>query len=198
MSEDLSFEDLMARLRIGDSEVESQVFHRYAKRLIFLAQRHLEPRIQGKIDPDDVIQSVFRSFFTRTAAGQMEDLETWESLWQRLVIITLRKCRGKNDYYHTASREVQREIPLGVLANQSDQDWEPAAADPTPFEAAVLTETVERLMGQLERRNRQILTLCLQGFPIPEISTEVGCTERTVYRILERVKHLLEMMGYEN
>jgi len=198
MSQNSSFEDLKARLHIGNKDAASQLFQRYANQLIHLAQRNLESRIQGKLDPEDVIQSVFRSFFTRIAVGQMKDLENWESLWQSLVIITLRKCSVKNDYFHTASRKIQLEVPLHALSNQSNQDWEPFATEPTPFEAAMLTETVERLMSQFEGRSRNILTLCLQGYSIPDISAEVGCTERTVYRLLECVKHQLEKMGCEN
>ena len=49
-------------------------------------------------------------------------------------------------------------------------------------------------MRELGERDRHILALSLQGCPIPEISTQVGCTERTVYRVLEFIKNRLESM----
>ena len=55
----------------------------------------------------------------------------------------------------------------------------------------MLTETIERLMRSLEGRHREILALSLQGHPPAEISARLGCTERTVYRVLERVKEWL-------
>ncbi len=58
----------------------------------------------------------------------------------------------------------------------------------------MLTETIEHLMNSLEERHRQIVTLSLQGYTPPEISSQLGCTERMVYRVLERVKKWLEAM----
>jgi len=104
--EDRSFEDLKAGLRTGEKEAASKVFHRYSRRLIALAQQRLEPQIRSKLDPEDLLQSVFRSFFTRQAAGTMEELETWDHLWNTLVLITLRKCRRKLRFFHEAKRDV--------------------------------------------------------------------------------------------
>jgi RNA polymerase sigma factor (sigma-70 family) len=198
MPQDRSFEDLKKGLRTGDKEAASKVFHRYSQRLIALAQRRLEPQIRGKIDPEDVLQSVFRSFFTRQAAGQMEELETWDHLWNTLVLITVRKCRRKLRFFHEPNRDVQREVPGEFPADQSTTVGEPPAEDPTPSEAAILTETVEQLMNTFEGRNREILTLSLQGFSAPEISTRIGCTERTVFRLKARVKEQLEEMYTAN
>lgn len=198
MALDQSFHDFMARLQTGDNAAASQVFHRYVDRLILLAQRRLEPRVRGKIDPEDVLQSVFRSFFAHQAAGQMEDLETWDNLWKMLVTITLRKCGRRLDYFHAACRDVNREVTGPPASDQSGASWETLTADPTASEATALAETVEVLMTQLDDRHRQILTLCLQGCPIPEISTQVGCTERTVYRVLDRIQELLQRMRNED
>jgi len=196
--EDRSFEDLKAGLRTGEKEAASKVFHRYSRRLIALAQQRLEPQIRSKLDPEDLLQSVFRSFFTRQAAGTMEELETWDHLWNTLVLITLRKCRRKLRFFHEAKRDVQREVPGEARADESATSWEPPAEDPTPWEAAILTETVEILMAQFKGRNREILALWLQGCTAPEISRQLGCTERAVFRLQARVKQLLGQMHAES
>jgi RNA polymerase sigma-70 factor (ECF subfamily) len=189
-----SFDDVMGKLRAGDNVAAARVFERYSNRLIALARRRLEPRILQKVDPEDVLQSVFRSFFRCQAAGQMEDLETWDNLWGMLVVITLRKCGRRVEYFHAASRDIDREVTFQPGADQSGSDWEASGLEPTPAEAAILTETVELIMAQLDPKHRQVLALSLQGWTTPEISTQVGCTERTVFRILERVKGILEAM----
>ena len=56
---------------------------------------------------------------------------------------------------------------------------------------------VEHLMNRLEGRHRRILALSLQGYQPAEISAEVGCTERTVYRVPERIRQWLERMRDE-
>ena len=197
MPDDYSFDELMARLRVGDNDAAAQVFNRFANRLIELARRRLNPQIRQKLDPEDVLQSVFRSFFAHQAAGQVTGLESWDNLWAWLVVITMRKCGRRIEYFHSASRDVQREIPTPPSDDKSSADSGTSSDEPTPSEAAILTETVEQLMNGLEGRHREILALSLQGYAVPEISTQVGCTERTAYRVLKRVKEMLEEMRVE-
>jgi RNA polymerase sigma-70 factor (ECF subfamily) len=192
MVADASFEDLMARLRQGQNDAAAQVFGRFANRLIALARSQLSPQIRQKVDPEDVLQSVFRSFFARNPEGQFGEFESWDNLWAMLVVLTLRKCGRRIEYFHAACRDVQREVSTPLHADARGSDWGPSAPEPTPSEAAMLTETVEQLMNNLEGRHREIVSLSLQGYPPAEISGQVSCTERTVYRVLEGVKEWLE------
>src|SRR5690242_9456367 len=56
-----SFADLMARLRAGDDAAAAALFQRFATRLIALARGRLDGLVRRKVDPEDVVQSVFRS-----------------------------------------------------------------------------------------------------------------------------------------
>ena len=191
MPGDTSFGHLMAQLESGEKDAASKVFHRFAKQLIVLARQELDTQIRQKVDPEDVTQSVFRSFFAHQAAGELVDLETWDNLWAMLVVMTLRKCRRQNAYFHADRRDVNREVTFTPLPDESGPGWEPCDREPTPVEAAVFIETVEELLKHFAGRAQQILTLFLQGNKAPEISCQVGCTERTVYRTYERVKEWL-------
>src|SRR5690348_6415942 len=93
-----SFADLMARLRQGDQDAAAQLFQQYARRLIGLAHRRLDDRLRQKADPEEVMQSVLKSFFVRQRQGQFE-LDNWDSLWALLVRITLHKCGHRVEYY---------------------------------------------------------------------------------------------------
>jgi RNA polymerase sigma-70 factor, ECF subfamily len=191
MSDETRFVDLMARLRRGDGAAASLIFDQYANRLIGLARRRLDGMLRRKVDPEDVVQSVFRSFFQRQADGRME-VGNWDSLWGMLVVITLRKCGRAVEYFRAARRDVHREAAPRADREDFGPGWEAMADDPTPSEAAMLAETVENLMRSLDPRDRQILELSLQGSDAQHISAQVGCTERTVYRVLERVKERLQ------
>jgi RNA polymerase sigma-70 factor (ECF subfamily) len=193
MTRQASFDNLMAGLRDGRNEAAAQVFQRFANRLIVLARKQLDTKVLQKEDPEDVMQSVFRSFLARNAAGQFGELATWDNIWAILVVITRRKCGRRTDYFHAACRDVRRETPAPSASGDTISDSAGLPdEEPTPFEAAVLAETVEQLLGNLEGRQRDILTLSLQGFTPVEISARLGCTERTVYRVLDRVKEWLE------
>lgn len=197
MSPHQSFDDVMARLRVGDNEAATKVFQRFGGRLIELAQKQLKPQIRRKVDPEDVLQSAFRSFFVRQAAGEFQDLESWDSLWGALIVITLHKCVSRIRHFRRARRDIEREAGAPATAEPTNDPWEGLIPDrePTPEEAAILAETMEQLLTQFEGRNREALTHWLQGMPVPEISELVGCTERTVYRVLDRAKDLLGRMN---
>lgn len=196
MSADTSFQDWMARLRRGDEEAADHIFRHFAQRLIGLAQAQLDSRLRGKVDPEDVMQSVLKSFFVRHAEGRF-DLTSWDSLWAILVVLTLRKCGHQVRRFRAARRDVQREQTLS--AEDTTSEWEVMAREPTPTQAAMLAEAVEQAMAALEEdRERQILELSLQGFTVPEVSARVGRSERTVHRVLGRVRKRLERLRDED
>jgi hypothetical protein len=156
-----SFADLVARLHAGDGEAASTVFHRFARRLIVLANQRLNTSLRQKADAEDITQSVFRSFFAHQAAGEFVNFESWNSLWSLLVLMTLRKCRRQRRLFYADRRDVRREVPL-TLANEQEAS-ERYDREPTPDEAAVLTEMVEELVKQFMGRPLHILALYLQG-----------------------------------
>jgi RNA polymerase sigma-70 factor (ECF subfamily) len=190
MTEEPSFREQMGRLRTGDPAVATEVFQRFASRLIALARSHLDTIIRGKEDAEDVVQSVYKSFFTRFQAGQFE-LASWNQLWSLLTVFTVRKCADRADYFRAQQRDAAREV---ALATDSGSSCTAADPEPTPFEAAVLAETVERLFRELDADDQPILELSLQGYTAPEISSRLGRAERTVRRLREHVKERLQTM----
>ena len=77
-------------------------------------------------------------------------------------------------------------------APQARTQLEWLAGGPSPGEAMALIEEVQALMHLLEPSQRRILELRLQGFNLDEIAATVGCTQRTVRRALDRIKHLAQ------
>ena len=141
VSEAPSFDVCLARLRAGDEEAAAQVFHRFAHRLIGLARSRLDRLLRQKVDPEDVLQSVFQSFFAKSTEGHFE-LRDWDSLWAILTVITLRKCGRHLKHFLAARRDVRREVP-GTSPDDLAPTGRPSAATPRPAEAAVLSETLE-------------------------------------------------------
>jgi RNA polymerase sigma-70 factor (ECF subfamily) len=195
MSQDTPFDALLEALRRRDPDAERGVFERFARRLIVQARLHLDGRLRQKVDPEDVVQSAFRSFFLRFAGGQF-DLRSWDGLWSLLIVITLRKCGNKVEHYHAACRSVLREVSPAE-EEDSSAGWQAVAREPTPAEAAALADTVEGLMSGLDECRRGILALSLQGHGPREISEQLGCSERMVYRLREQVKRQLERLRDE-
>jgi len=190
-----SFAELMVGLSRGDETAAAQVFQRFAGQLWELARRQLSERLRRKVDPEDVLQSVFRSFFVRQREGRF-DIENWENLWGILAIMTMRKCGRQIAHFQAERRDLRREVGLQTPVQPGD---EPRffSPDPTPSEALVLVELLEGIMQILTPTDREILSLYLQGHTTAEISARVGRTMRTVRRTLERVRKRLRPMQEE-
>lgn len=189
MSPELSLPDLMTRLRQSDPDAARQIFERFAHRLIGLARTHLDSRLRGKVDPEDVMQSVFKSFFRIQRENAVEFSE-WDDLWSLLAVITLRKCGHRAAYFKAACRDFRRESMSHAGADEAG--WEAIAREPTPLEAMMLSEAVVEMLRPLDERDRLLASLALQGYTRMEIAEQIGCTERTVYRVLERLRRQLE------
>jgi RNA polymerase sigma-70 factor (ECF subfamily) len=192
-----TFTRLMARLRTGEDAAAREVFERFAGRLAAMARGRFNRLLARKVDPEDVVQSAFRSFFTRHDAGQL-DLTTWDELWSLLTVITVRKCANQAARFRAQRRDVAGEIAPAAQAEAWGAVHEVISREPTASQAAMLTETVEQLMRALKSEDRVIITLSLQGYSVAEISARLGFAERTVRRLREHVKHrLLRMQADE-
>ena len=190
MNAEQSFDQMMVRLRAGDDAAAGAVVERFSRRLAALARKKLDGQIRRKVDAEDVLQSVFKSFFVRHANGQFEPTG-WDNLWTLLTVIAVRKCGKRWKFFRASRRNVGREAAIGA---ESNPGWEAFDRQPTPDEAVAVADTVAHLMRGLDERGREILSLRLQGRLVEEIAAEVGCAERTVRRVLDHVKTRLQEM----
>jgi RNA polymerase sigma-70 factor (ECF subfamily) len=193
MDEQDSFALVMDRLRAGDEDAATAVFHRFTGRLIALARAELDAKTRGKVDPEDVVQSAYRSFFTRVDAGHFE-LATWDELWALLMVITVRKCMNRARYFRAGRRDARVEVAPGPGTEGPGDLIAAIDREPTPSEAAMLAETVEQILREIDPDDRAIVELSLQGYSTAEIGARLGFAERTVRRVRERLKRRLHRM----
>jgi RNA polymerase sigma-70 factor (ECF subfamily) len=175
---------------------QNLLFDRFATRLVALARGHLDVRLQHKIDPEDVVQSVYKSFLLRYKDLRLDD-ESAGGLWSLLTLITLRKCADRVRYYRAESRDLSREAGQTSREDIPEPWREAVGREPTPEHAAVLTETVESLLRGLTMQERPIVELSLQGYSTQEIGERLGRAERSVRRLRERVRRHLERLKAE-
>src|SRR5262249_4241965 len=154
----------------------------------------LEIQLQHKIEPEDVVQSAFKSFFLRYGEGALW-AEGWDGLWGLLTRITLRKCADRVRHYRAERRDVNREACSPAAG--AEPWWEAMTREPSPEEAVVLAETVEQVLRELDQNERPIIEMSLQGFSTQEISEALGRAERSVRRLRERVRGQLERLQSE-
>jgi RNA polymerase sigma-70 factor, ECF subfamily len=185
-----SFHWVMGGLRAGNPDAAAELFRRYARRLVGLARSRIGDWLHGKIDPEDVMASVFKSFFPRVRDGRLE-MRSWDSLWGLLATIAARKCSRKVEYWLSRGRDPRRE---SSLPSTEAGEWDVISHEPGPIDVAMLEDTVRQLLHGLSEKEQEVVRLRLQGFTVEEISTRAGRTERRVRRVLDRVKDRLQRM----
>jgi RNA polymerase sigma factor (sigma-70 family) len=179
---------LLTRWRGGDQKAATELCHRYTERLIGLARSRLPARMGVRVDAEDVIQSVYRSFFVAAREGRYV-LQRSGDLWRLLVSLTIHKVQHQVRHHFA-----QKRTP-GVEQNGSTE-WAPndeaQARDPQPEEAAALTDLLEQVLGRFEARDRRMIEMRLQGYRLGEIAADVGRCLHTVLRVIQRFRQELE------
>ena len=193
MTDDDTFVRLMARLRPGEDAAAREVFEQFANRLVALTRSRFNRLLARKVDPEDVVQSAYKSFFVRHRAGKLE-VGGWDGLWNLLTLLTLRKCADRAEYFLADRRDAAREATDPAGGDGPDA-WRLALdRQPRPEEAVILAETVEHLFRDLSAHERPILELSLQGYSASEISVQLGRAERSVRRLRQGIRKRLERL----
>jgi RNA polymerase sigma factor (sigma-70 family) len=179
--------DWLAQMLSGEPDGEQEAFTRYAHRLLGLARRHLPERVRQRVDPEDIVQSVYRSFFRRVRDGQFR-FEESDDVWRLLAAMTYHKACDAVRFHHRTRRDVRRDLPL----QPGDEAAGPNDAEPTPGpeDVAALYAALERLLAQLPDNYRTIVVRRLEGDSIQQIAGRVERTTRTVHRVLAHVQEL--------
>jgi RNA polymerase sigma factor (sigma-70 family) len=178
---------LLERYRDGDDTAAEAIFTRYFQRLTSLARSRLSPRLSRRTDPEDIVLSVYRSFFIDARAGRFT-LRRGGDLWRLLASITKRKLLRQARHHTADRRSVDRELPL----DRADEGCYPILGrEPTPEDAVALSDQLERVFSGLDTFGRRVLELRLQGAQLSEIAEDTGRSERTVRRTLCQIRERL-------
>jgi eukaryotic-like serine/threonine-protein kinase len=179
--------ELLRRVQTGDDRAADEIFARYVERLTRLARSRLAAQLAARVDPEDIVQSAYRSFFVAARQGRFH-LHQSGDLWRLLVEVTLHKLYRQAARHRAGRRTIQRE-----RATSDGSIWQRVAGgEPTPEQAAIATEELEVVLAKLPPRGREVVVLVLQGYEQREIAARLRCTDRTVRRWIEAARKILE------
>jgi RNA polymerase sigma-70 factor, ECF subfamily len=178
-------QELIQRLREGSDTAAREVFDRYVERLLGLAKRRIGARMNSRLDPEDVVQSVFRSFFSRMKNDQFQ-INVENDLFKLLVRITVHKTLRQIAHHRAAKRDPGHETAQG--SDAQEMLMQVMDDEPTPETVVTFVDHLEHFLKQLPQQDRQILELRLQGFSTEEIAKMLGSYDRKVRRVLERIR----------
>ena len=157
-------DDLPRRMRAGDRSALADCFARHRDRLWRVADFRLDPRLQRRVDADDVLQHTYLDADRRLEhfAGATQ---TAVFVWLRMVLI-----QTLTDLYRahlgTEMRDAGREVSLDVSARVDGTSASLAqrliAELTSPSGAAVRAETEEalrRVIAEMDPIDREIIAL---------------------------------------
>lgn len=163
-------------------EAASEFCARYMAKLMSLVQRNLAGRFAARVDAEDIVQSVLRTWFRRTQAGNLAPASTAE-VWKLLSVIALCKVRNKVKFHDAQRRAVAR--------TQGDSEVLGAVPDPTDQDAIEFLDTVRAAGQKMDPMARRTLELILEDRSVEEIAAELGRTTKSVQRYKKQIGTVL-------
>lgn len=177
---DSNWFDYVTQQQVGYDEL---TVNRFGDRLIRLAKSRLPDRLRRRVDPEDIVQSVFRSFFSRHEAGQFEFSEA-PDVWRLLAAITYAKIQKTIRYHGRKQRDIGRE-------SHSNDSVQPAHdLSPNASAVAMMMELLDQILDELPETHREIIRLRMESFTITEIAGRMKISTRTVLRAMKLVREV--------
>jgi len=174
---------LLNRFLAGDEDAALTLYYRYADRLIQLASKNTSAELAPRFDPEDIVQSVFRTFFRRVSKGQYEAPEG-DELWKLLLVMALNKVRSKGAFHRSGKRDIRKTQTLPE-SPQTLNDESTAVAK------SILWMSVDEMIGKQPASHQEIIRLRIDGQEVQAIAEKTKRSKRTVERILQTFRSQL-------
>lgn len=189
----------------GDDRSDSREFKdlitRHHERLRRMIAIRLDPRLQGRVDPSDLLQEVYLDA-AQQFAEHLRSPTVPEYLWLRSLTGT-RLAKAHRFHLGTQARDAGRELSLFRMAGPAASSDALAAQllgrEPRPSEAVARAELklrVAEALDGMEAMDREVLVLRhFELLTTPHVAEVLGITEaaagKRYIRALRRLKEIL-------
>lgn len=177
---------LLRRFQRGEADASTALYLRYAQRLRALAEAQSSPELKRRVEPDEIVQSVFRTFFRRASSGHYAVPEG-EEIWKLLLVIALNKVRTAGAFHRAAKRDL-RQTAGGAAYERAVQ----AEAGPDEAALTILKLVIDELLEGLPAPQRRMIELRIEGHEVAEIAQQVQRSKRSVERALQDFRTRLD------
>jgi RNA polymerase sigma-70 factor (ECF subfamily) len=166
--------------------------------LYLLARLHLDPRLRGVIDPEDVVQETFQA--AHAHRDEIRARSRGELInWLRTTLIN--KLYEVSRFHAAQMRDAALRQSLDVSESESGSRWNSYLADPgsSPSQRAERHEDLMRLAAALaclpEEQRRAVELHHLQGHSVSETGDLLGSSKAAaaglIFRGMQRLRALL-------
>ena len=191
--EEMSFLDLVRRVRAGDQQASAELVRRYEPAIrIAVHGRLTDPGLRRLLDSMDICQSVLGNFFVRATAGEFE-LEKPEQLIKLLITMARNRLTDHARRQQADRRDQRRTENMG--GGGAD------LVDPGDSPSAVVAgeELLHAFRSKLSAQELHLADQRASGRPWDEIAAEVGgspdALRLQLSRAVDRVTRELRLEG---
>ena len=183
----------LSLLREGEPEAAEFVWNRYFARVLQLAHEQLRGMRDQARSAEDVALSALNAVCQAAHLGRLDNLHDRHDLWRLLMTCTLNRARNLRGAEFCSKRGGAPDgaaVSLDPLLLSRSP-----SSDPTPAEAAELTDQLRHLMDRLDledpsHRLRQVALLKLEGYTLVEIARLQNCARKTIVVRLSVIRAL--------
>jgi RNA polymerase sigma-70 factor (ECF subfamily) len=183
----------------GEDQVNDRLLERSREYLCQLARLQLSPRLQGKLDPSDVVQQTLLKAHEKRGQFRGDSDGEWLA-WLRQILVS--QVAEAVRTFTTEARDLARERSLQAELGRSAARLEAclAADQSSPSQCVLREEQLLQLaeaLAQLPPDQRLAVELHhLQGCALAEVSQRMGRTQEAVagllYRGMKNLRRLLD------
>lgn len=176
-------------VKAGDSAAATRLWQHYFDRLVRSVRARLLGQNRAVSDEEDIVLSVFDSFYAAAENGRFPDLSDRDDLWRLLLRMAARKVVDKRR--HDLRKRRGGNVRFHSLGNAGDDEKviEAIGDEPSPEMVLMMQESVEQLFSHLGvGQLRELAGAKLEGYANAELAQRFGCSERTIERRLHLIR----------
>jgi len=183
----------------GDSVAANRIWQHYFDRLARSVRGRLLGQNRAVSDEEDIVLSVFGSFYDAAANGRFPDLSDRDDLWRLLLRMAARKVVDKHRHDGRQRRGGSVEVHSLDHSGDDKQVMEAIGNEPSPEMVLMMQESVEQLFSHLGvGQLRDLAGAKLEGYSNAELAERFGCSERTIERRLHLIREKCQQELLEN
>ena len=183
----------------GDSVAANHLWQHYFDRLVRAVRRRLYGQNRAISDEEDIVLSVFDSFYNAVEKGRFPDLADRDDLWRLLLRMSARKVVDKRR--HDARQRRGGKVVLQSLSQAGDEGYviEAIGNEPSPEMVLMLQESMKQFFSHLGvGQLADLAGAKLEGYSNAELAERFECSERTIERRLHLIREKCQLESIDN
>ncbi|MCA9059329.1 MAG: hypothetical protein KDA85_12555, partial [Planctomycetaceae bacterium] len=181
----------------GDSIAANRIWQHYFDRLVRAVRQRLQGQNRVVSDEEDIVLSVFDSFYAAAEQGRFPDLSDRNDLWRLLLRMSARKVIDKRR--HDKRQRRGGDVRIHSLSGDNETIIEVIGNEPSPEMVLMMQESIAQFFSHFGVGNLQDLAVAkLEGYSNAELARRFECSERTIERRLHLIREKFQQEVFED